>query len=86
MHLLLLLPFVASTLAAVATQQHQDQLPLESSTLFQIPTIGFGTWNLKENATEAVSYAIKAGYRHIDCAAAYSNEVSMSLPLLPDNP
>ncbi|CAD0087310.1 unnamed protein product [Aureobasidium vineae] len=70
MRLLSLLPF-AATFAVVAAEQ---QVPLGPSTLFQIPTIGFGTWNLKDNATEAVSYAIHTGYRHIDCAAAYSNE------------
>ncbi|KAF2225111.1 NADP-dependent oxidoreductase domain-containing protein [Elsinoe ampelina] len=41
----------------------------------QPPLLGFGTWNLdRENATEAVSYALQTGYRHIDCAAAYRNE------------
>ncbi|KAF1952656.1 Aldo/keto reductase [Byssothecium circinans] len=41
------------------------------------PLIGFGTWNLKEspeNTTSAVAIAIEAGYRQIDCAAAYGNE------------
>ncbi|KAI4724880.1 aldehyde reductase [Aureobasidium sp. EXF-10728] len=75
MHLLSLLSFVAASAAVAA--EHQGQVPLGPSTLFQIPAIGFGTWNLKDNATEAVSYAIHAGYRHIDCAAAYSNEKSV---------
>lgn len=41
------------------------------------PAIGFGTWNLNEspeNTTGAVAIAIEAGYRQIDCAAAYGNE------------
>ncbi|KAF2841581.1 Aldo/keto reductase [Patellaria atrata CBS 101060] len=41
------------------------------------PLIGFGTWNLDifpENTTAAVSIALQAGYRQIDCAAAYGNE------------
>jgi alcohol dehydrogenase (NADP+) len=80
MRLLLLLPFVASALAAVTAQQPQNQVPLGPSTLFQIPTIGFGTWNLKDNATEAVSHAINVGYRHIDCAAIYGNEVLLNFP------
>jgi len=74
MYLLSLLPFAANTLAAVTAQQSHNQLPLGPTTLFQIPTIGFGTWNLKDNATEAVSHAINVGYRHIDCAAIYGNE------------
>ncbi|CAD0110085.1 unnamed protein product, partial [Aureobasidium uvarum] len=72
MRLLSLLPFTASF--AVVAAAAKQQVPLGPSTLFQIPTIGFGTWNLKDNATEAVSYAIQTGYRHVDCAAAYSNE------------
>ncbi|OQO13691.1 hypothetical protein B0A48_01920 [Cryoendolithus antarcticus] len=40
-----------------------------------IPLLGFGTWNLdRSNASEAVSFAIQSGFRHIDCAAAYGNE------------
>ena len=39
-----------------------------------IPLLGFGTWNL-HNSSEAVSVALQAGYRHIDAAAAYGNEV-----------
>jgi alcohol dehydrogenase (NADP+) len=80
MRLLPLLPFAASALAAVTAQHPQDQAPLGPSTLFQIPAIGFGTWNLKGNATEAVSHAINVGYRHIDCAAIYGNEVILSFP------
>ncbi|THX37094.1 hypothetical protein D6D10_06140, partial [Aureobasidium pullulans] len=48
--------------------------PLGPLTLFQIPTLGFSTWNLKENATEAVSYAISTRYRYIDAIAIYGNE------------
>lgn len=42
-----------------------------------IPLLGFGTWNLKisaSNTTAAVSAALQAGYKHIDCAAIYGNE------------
>ncbi|MBE6612810.1 MAG: aldo/keto reductase [Ruminococcaceae bacterium] len=44
-----------------------------------IPNIGFGTWQAKdgETAENAVRAAIRAGYRHIDTAAAYGNEVSV---------
>jgi diketogulonate reductase-like aldo/keto reductase len=40
-----------------------------------IPCIGFGTWQIDGNTAEnAVSEAIRAGYVHIDTAAAYDNE------------
>jgi len=49
--------------------------PSKSLTLDSIPLLGFGTWNLdRENATEAVSWAIQAGYRHIDCDPAHKNQ------------
>lgn len=43
-----------------------------------IPAIGLGTWTLRDrNASELVSGAIKAGYRHIDTAAMYENEAEV---------
>jgi diketogulonate reductase-like aldo/keto reductase len=45
----------------------------------EIPQIGFGTWQIPEGkvAYESVRYALEVGYRHIDTAAAYGNEVSV---------
>ena len=45
----------------------------------EIPCIGYGTWQTPngEVATTAVLEALKAGYRHIDTAAAYKNEQSV---------
>ena len=42
----------------------------------QIPALGFGVFLVPNNgpAYEAVLAALKAGYRHIDTAAAYQNE------------
>ena len=43
-----------------------------------LPALGLGTWQLeKEQAASAVVEAIKLGYRHIDCAAMYNNEVEI---------
>jgi diketogulonate reductase-like aldo/keto reductase len=44
-----------------------------------IPKLGFGTWQMAEGdeAYQAVSYALKAGYTHIDTAQIYGNEVSV---------
>ena len=43
----------------------------------EIPGIGFGTWQAKdgETAVNCVKAALEAGYRHIDTAQAYDNEV-----------
>jgi hypothetical protein len=40
-----------------------------------IPRIGLGTWKSeKGQVRNAVYEAVKAGYRHVDCAAIYENE------------
>lgn len=46
---------------------------------YAIPCVGYGTWQTPdgETATMAVREAILAGYRHIDAAAVYGNEVSV---------
>jgi methylglyoxal/glyoxal reductase len=43
----------------------------------QIPVIGFGVWQIEENIEECVSAALECGYRHIDTAAIYGNEVGV---------
>jgi 2,5-diketo-D-gluconate reductase A len=40
-----------------------------------IPSVGLGVWQTPPEVTErAVAAALKAGYRHVDTAAAYGNE------------
>ena len=44
----------------------------------EIPKLGLGTWQIPgEDCVEAVADAIELGYRHIDTARAYGNEVQV---------
>lgn len=44
----------------------------------RIPKVALGTWQVPENnAAKLVAAAIKAGYKHIDTAIAYGNEVGV---------
>ena len=40
----------------------------------EIPLLGFGTWQDKDEQEAAVVAALKAGYRHIDTAWIYGTE------------
>ena len=43
-----------------------------------IPQLGLGVWQMTDDeATAAVSHALEAGYRHIDTAAIYRNELGV---------
>ncbi|KAM0166906.1 hypothetical protein ACHAQE_001117 [Botrytis cinerea] len=75
------LAFLLSNINALylSAEQHPITPPSQKQSISQ-PLIGFGTWNLKvspENTTEVVAYAIEIGYRQIDCAAVYGNEVAV---------
>ncbi|PCJ40158.1 MAG: aldehyde oxidoreductase [SAR86 cluster bacterium] len=44
----------------------------------QIPTLGLGTWKTANDAIKPViRQALDTGYRHIDCASVYGNEVGI---------
>ncbi|OAA53565.1 Aldo/keto reductase [Cordyceps fumosorosea ARSEF 2679] len=58
-------------MAAVKNTAHTFTL----NTGDKIPAIGLGTWQSKPHEVRAaVEAALRAGYRHIDTAAAYGNE------------
>jgi 2,5-diketo-D-gluconate reductase A len=41
-----------------------------------MPLIGLGVWQIpaRRETEQAVTWALEAGYRHVDTAAAYRNE------------
>ncbi|KAD3068409.1 hypothetical protein E3N88_36289 [Mikania micrantha] len=48
----------------------------------QIPSVGLGTWQSEPGVVgDAVYAAVKAGYRHIDCAEIYGNEKEIGVAL-----
>lgn len=56
--------------------------PLVHANGAAIPAIGLGTWQLRgEECSEAVRWAIEAGYRHLDTAAMYGNEEAVGAGL-----
>jgi len=42
---------------------------------YEIPSLGFGTYQIKgRECIQAVKWALKTGYHHIDTASIYKNE------------
>ncbi|KAL2043466.1 hypothetical protein N7G274_003773 [Stereocaulon virgatum] len=60
----------ARTMATLHTK-----LPLNTGA--EIPAIGFGTWQDRDAQEDAVTEALKAGYRHIDTARIYGTEAAV---------
>lgn len=53
-----------------------DHLPLRTGD--NLPALGLGTWKIpRDVCADVVHAAIGAGYRHIDCACDYGNEVEV---------
>jgi D-xylose reductase len=51
---------------------------LKLATGDRLPIVGLGSWKLpKPRAAEVVIEAIRAGYRHFDCACDYGNEAEI---------
>ena len=52
----------------------------------KIPSIGLGTWLIpNDKVSDVVKSAIDIGYRHIDTAQAYENEVGVGLGIKESN-
>jgi diketogulonate reductase-like aldo/keto reductase len=48
----------------------------------RIPCLGLGTWTLRDRScSDAVRWALQAGYRHVDTAAMYGNEEAVGAGL-----
>jgi diketogulonate reductase-like aldo/keto reductase len=48
----------------------------------KLPLLGFGTWQLSgDEAKEATEHALRAGYRHVDTATMYRNELEVGAAL-----
>jgi diketogulonate reductase-like aldo/keto reductase len=48
----------------------------------RMPLLGFGTWQIKgAQASDAVTWALEAGYRHLDTATVYGNETEVGAGL-----
>ena len=58
-------------------KQLSDSFTLNNG--YKIPCVGLGTWQTPdgETAVSAIKAALKSGYRHIDAAAIYGNEISV---------
>lgn len=48
-----------------------------SQSVSEIPLLGFGTWNVKGNTSDVVAAALKTGFRHIDAAKIYGNQIEV---------
>jgi diketogulonate reductase-like aldo/keto reductase len=64
----------------MTTSRFGSSVPVEAlADGYQIPTLALGVWQIQEGQEcfDAVHWALELGYRHIDTAQAYGNEVSV---------
>ena len=62
---------------SITAQQYSTPTPPKGTQIDTIPQLGLGTWYLRGNTSEVIADAIVNGYRHIDCAKAYGNQVDI---------
>jgi len=55
--------------------KYKDSDGKEQTNESDIPQLGLGTWrSVPDKLVAAVEYALKVGYKHVDCAHCYGNE------------
>ncbi|EOD16365.1 hypothetical protein EMIHUDRAFT_464332 [Emiliania huxleyi CCMP1516] len=73
---------LAILLAVPSTSCSAMQTLTLRSSKDQMPVVGLGLWKVpRETTADAVVDAIKAGYRHFDCACDYGNEAEVGAGL-----
>jgi len=72
-------PSVQSPSANSSPVNHADQVEsFDMQWGAKLPKVGFGFWKVeKEKTAEVCRTAIEVGYRHLDCACDYGNEVEV---------
>lgn len=69
------LPVMQESIQANVEPAEQTYLTVQGS---EIPALGFGTYHLPdEQVYDAVSTALDVGYRHVDTAMGYDNEIDV---------
>ena len=71
-------PKVAPAAPVVAANLREAVQSIDMKWGARFPTVGFGFWKVDKDKTAAVCRsAIEVGYRHLDCACDYGNEVEV---------
>jgi alcohol dehydrogenase (NADP+) len=70
---------VSSLLLArpILSQEFSVPTPPKGTQVNAIPQLGFGTWYIFNDTVNVVASAIENGFRHIDCAKSYTNQVEI---------